>query len=213
MPNVRRDADRLDADGAAPESPLESTAVLFERIRAGDGSARDALFARYLPVLRRWAHGRLPARARGLADTDDLVQVTLIRALNRLGEFEPRREGAFLAYLRHVLLNGVREELRRAARRPSGDDEATAHVVDPAPSVVEQAIGRDTLGRYETALLRLTEEQREATILRLEYDFSYPEIAEALGKTTANAARMLVARALVTLAEEMRESRGTGSAP
>lgn len=211
MPKLRGDTGRPDPAGAAEPRALESTAVLFERIRAGDAAARDTLFARYLPVLRRWAHGRLPARARGLADTDDLVQITLVRALNRLGEFEPRREGAFLAYLRHVLLNGVREEIRRSARRPQGE-EATEAVVDPTPSVVEQAIGRDTLERYEAALMRLTDEQREATILRLEYDFTYPEIADALGKSTPNAARMLVARALVRLAEDMHDARGPAPA-
>jgi RNA polymerase sigma-70 factor (ECF subfamily) len=77
---------------------LESTAGLLERVRGGDAGARERLLSRYVPALRRWAHGRLPPRARELADTDDLVQVTLIRALDHLGDFEPRRPGAFLAW-------------------------------------------------------------------------------------------------------------------
>src|SRR5262245_31483701 len=89
--------------------PVESTAVLVDRIRHGDEAALERLFERYLPLLQRWAHGRLPARARGTADTDDLVQVTLMRALKRIEVFEVRREGAFLAYLRSILLNAVRE--------------------------------------------------------------------------------------------------------
>jgi RNA polymerase sigma-70 factor (ECF subfamily) len=182
--------------------PLDSTVVLLERIRLGDGAARERLLARYLPILRRWAHGRLPAGARGLADTDDVVQITLVRALNHLGEFEYRHEGAFLGYLRQGVLNAIRQEIRRSRRKPSGE-EVDEGVADPAPSAVEQAIGTETLERYEEALMALTPDQREATMLRLEFGLSYPEIAEAMGKGSANAARMLVVRALVHLAERL----------
>src|SRR5262249_12692011 len=52
--------------------PLESTMVLLDRIRAGDAVAREQLLGRYAPILRAWAHGRLPMHARGLADTEDV---------------------------------------------------------------------------------------------------------------------------------------------
>jgi RNA polymerase sigma-70 factor (ECF subfamily) len=196
-----------DASSSGSQPAVESTAVLFDRIRQGDEAARRRLFERFLPILRRWAHGRLPGSARGLADTDDLVQITLIRALNRLTEFEPRREGAFLSYLRQILLNSVREELRRASRKPSaaGVEES---LPDPSPSVIEQAVGRETMVRYESALAALPGEHREAVILRIEFDYSYPEIAEALGRPSANAARMSVTRALVKLAEAMDDQTG-----
>jgi RNA polymerase sigma-70 factor (ECF subfamily) len=176
----------------------EATAVLLDRARRGDGGARDQLAARFLPLLQRWAHGRLPPPARGAVDTDDLVQVTLIKALAHLDSFEPEREGAFLAYLRRILLNQLRDELRRA--RP-GREEIAEHLPDRAPSVVEKAIGREVLERYEAALGELDERQREAVILRLEFDYSHEEVAQAVGCPSANAARMLVSRALLRLAE------------
>ena len=180
--------------------PHENTAVLLARVRAGDTAARDLLFARVLPVLRRWAHHRLPQRARGPRDTDDLVQDTLLRAFRRLDQFEQRGEGAFLAYLRQILLNVVRDEIRRAAVRPQGEalDE---RVPDRAPSVAEQAIGAQQLERFERALARLTEEQQQAVILRVEFGYSHEQVAEAMGKRTPDAARMVVARALVQLAK------------
>ena len=46
----------------------DSTQQLLHRIRAGDDAARERLLARYLPMLRRWAHGRLPSYARDLGD-------------------------------------------------------------------------------------------------------------------------------------------------
>lgn len=186
----------------APEQPLDSTAALLVRIRTGDGAARELLFARYLPLLKRFAHGRLPAAARGLSETDDVVQMTLVRALKHVETFEPRREGAFLAYLRHVLINMIREEIRRAGRRPSATDDVHM-VADAGPSLIEQAVGRETMDRYEAALAELGEEQREAVILRLEFGYSYPEIAAALGKNTVSAARMMVTRAMIDVAERV----------
>ena len=196
------------ASGGQDSTPadLESTALLLERVRDGDGRARERLVARFLPLLRRWASGRLPAHARSLADTDDLVQVSLLRALDRVDQFEARREGAFLAYLRQVLLNSLRDEIRRAARRPS-EAMGEREFASPEPSAFEQVVGRDTMESYEAALERLTAAQREAVIMRLEFGYGYARIAEAMGRTNANAARMLVARALVQLAEEMEPHR------
>ena len=186
---------------AAPGT-LESTATLVRQLRDGDDRARERLFGRCLPLLQRWARGRLPHYGRDLAETDDLVQVTLMRALNNLDRFEARRPGGFLAYLRQILMNTVREEIRRTGRRDpgrlKGDDPLTA------TSALENAIGSETVEAYERALETLTEAQREALILRLEFDLSYPEIAAETGADSADAARMLVTRGLVALAQAMR---------
>jgi RNA polymerase sigma factor (sigma-70 family) len=194
--------DRPDPADGPRRDDLESTTELLARIREGDDDARDRLVRRYLGTLKRWAHGRLPARARGLADTDDLVQSTLIRALNRLGSFEPQHEGAFLAYLRKALLSQIRDEIRRAGRRP-GADGISEEVAAREPSPVEEAIGRETLSRYEQALGNLSDREQQAVFLRVELGMGYLEIADALGAPTANAARMYVARAVAHLAELM----------
>lgn len=181
---------------------LESTATLVRELQQGNDDARERLFARCLPLLRRWAHGRLPQRARDLADTDDLVQVSLVRALNNMNRFEAGRPGALLAYLRTILLNAVREELRRSARR-GAERHAEVEPVDDAPSVLERAIGQQTVDAYERALGTLTEKQRNAVILRLEFDMTYPEIALELDADSSDAARMLVVRGLAELTRRM----------
>src|SRR5215831_15222191 len=96
---------------------VHSSLALLLRARNGDQDACNELCARYLPRLRRWAHGRLPAWARGSLDTHDLVQDTFIQVLRRLPDFDPRHEGAFHAYLRLTVLNRIRDEIRRAGRR------------------------------------------------------------------------------------------------
>ncbi len=186
---------------------LESTASLLARVRAGQPEARNELAARYLGVLKRWAHGRLPLRARSLLGTDDLVQETLLRALDRVEGFEPKREGAFLAYLRRILLNRIRDEVRRMARSP-GLVELPVGLVNADPSPLDMAIGKEASLRYEAALASLSSEEQEAVVLRIEMGFTHQQVAEALGKPSPNAARMFVARAVVKLAEVMDGKAG-----
>lgn len=183
----------------------ESSLDLLERARAGDRSALEALVARYLPRLRRWAGGRLPRWARDLADTQDLVQDTVIQAFKHIGRFEPAGDGALQAYLRQAVMNRIRTEIRRLRRRPAAGV-LDSGIVDPAPSPLEAAIGSEALDRYERALSRLRADDRDAIIARIEMGMTHHELMHALGKPTANAARMAVERALFRLAQEMREA-------
>src|SRR5262245_4421114 len=107
------------SDGAYDpgHGPLPSTDESFSatssfdlvlRANRGEDEALNALMARYLPRLQRWAHGRLPPAARGALQTQDLVQNTLLRVIERLPSFEPRHEGAFQGYVRTTLWNQIR---------------------------------------------------------------------------------------------------------
>lgn len=197
-----------DGDGAR-SGPSDSTAKLLIRARSGDLRAREALLERSREPLRRFAHGRLPSYARDLCDTDDLVQVTLIKAFQHMGDFEQRGEGAFFAYLRQIALNKIRDEIRRVTRRP-GRAEFKDSIASTARSPMEEAIGHEALDRYEAALLVLPDAQRELVVMRLEMGLSYREIAEAAGSPSENAARLAVARAVMLLAEQMDEGKAEG---
>ena len=181
----------------------ESTLTLLTRARGGDARALDDLLARYMPVLQRWARGRLPASARDLADTSDLVQETLIQVFKRIEGFEYRGVGAFQAYLRQAVMNRIRDHFRRAGRRPATTAIDTDHPAAEA-SPLEAAIGVEALERYERALAALRPDDQAAIIGRIELDYSNEELAVALNRPSANAARMAVERALVRLASEMR---------
>jgi RNA polymerase sigma-70 factor (ECF subfamily) len=158
---------------------------------------------RYLPRLSRWASGRLPNWARDVSDTDDLVQDTLIRTVANLENFENRGEGALQAYLRGALMNRIRDEIRRKRRTPELS-ELDATLPAHGRSPLEAAIGAESLAKYDRALERLDDEAREAVIARIEMGCSYAEVAELMGKPSPDAARMVVSRALVKLAQEMR---------
>ena len=180
----------------------DTTFQLLARARAGDASALETLFARYLPPLRRWASGRLPRWARDMSDTQDLVQDTLLQTFKRIESFEPRNEGALQAYLRQAVMNRIRDEIRRRQRRPESSA-LDSQQPDETPSPLEQAIGQQAIERYEAALLRLQEEDRELVIGRIELGLSYGELADAVGKPSPEAARKAAQRALLRLIEEM----------
>jgi RNA polymerase sigma factor (sigma-70 family) len=186
------------------DATWEATLSLLERARAGDQDALNDLFARYAPPLRRWASGRLPRWARDLSDTPDLVQETLFNTFKNIDSFEHREEGALQSYLRRAVMNRIRDELRRAQHRPESIALDPA-LGDDAASPLDAAIGAEAVERYEAALDRLREDERELIIARVELGLTYSEIAAAAARPSANAARMAVARALMRLAEEMGE--------
>lgn len=182
---------------------VDTTCSLLERARGGDREALEILFARHIPTLHRWASGRLPRWARDVADTQDLVQDTVLQVFKRMEAFEPRGDGALQAYLRQAVLNRIRNEFRSKGRRPSFeslDEQAPADHTSP----LEAAIRQEQRDRYDAALSRLGERERHLIVARVEVGLTYEEIAEALGKPSWNAARMATARALLRLAEELK---------
>jgi RNA polymerase sigma-70 factor (ECF subfamily) len=185
-------------------SDLATTQDLVLRVREGDDGAREELLRRYVPALSRWAHGRLPAQARDLSDTADLVQLTLIKAINHIEGFDARAPGAFLSWLRTIFLNVLKDELRRHGRRPAhntldvGEDEA------PVPVRAVDASAED-LASYESALAQLSDDAREIVVLSVEFGFSHEELARAIGASTPDAARMRLKRALLRLAELLHD--------
>ncbi len=131
-----------------------------------------------------------------------MIQETLVKTFQNIGGFVPRHDGAFGAYLRQALLNRIRDEVRRARARPRREDLSLDHPAEGA-SPLEEAIGSDALQRYEQALLRLGDDDREAVLARIEMGMSYEQIATAAKRPSAEAARKAVGRALLRLATEM----------
>jgi RNA polymerase sigma-70 factor (ECF subfamily) len=176
-----------------------TTAWLIGRLRAGDDGARAALLARVEPLLRRWAHGRLPPRLRDMQDTGDLVQTALLRALGRLDSFESAHQGALYGYLRTTLLNAMRDALRA---QPA-DERVDADVLDTLPalpgSALDAARGRDGALAYEQVLQALEPAHREIVVMRFELGMSFPEIAAEIGES-ADGVRMKLNRAMRRMA-------------
>ena len=192
-------------DSGTPASPDDPSSVrLLDRAIRGDRSAREALFARYLPWLRRFARGRLPQWARGVVDTSDMVQDALHRTVTRLGGFESRGDGALRAYLRSAVENRIRDEMRRAARRPNIDVlDGGQPLAGNDPSPLAKVIDGEAWDRYRSALKRLPRRDQRLIVGRLELGYSFTQLAAVDGRAGPDGARMALKRALVRLAAEM----------
>jgi RNA polymerase sigma-70 factor (ECF subfamily) len=173
----------------------ETSLSLLGRAQHGDAVAMEALMGRYLARLQRWASGRIPVKARSLLDTDDVVQDALLNTFRRLDNFQPRHDGALLAYLRQAVVNRIRMELRRAS--PDLDESAEPDGLPSSlPSPLENAVSREAFARYERSLAQLDEDDRAAIVGRFEMGYSYDTLARVMERHSAEAARKLTERAL-----------------
>lgn len=197
---------RASMSGSMRAPLADSSMTLLLRAQQGDERARNELCARYLPRLRRWAHGRLPGWARDHLDTEDIVQDTLLNSIRRLESFSPHHEQAFCAYLCQAIRNRVSDAVRRAARRPASEELPSGRATsDPSP--FELAVGRETAEQYDDALQRLRESDRELIIARVELGLDYSEITDLAGKSSVGTTRVAVSRALLRLAAAMGHDR------
>lgn len=174
-----------------------TTQILVGRIRAGDAGARAALIARIDPLLRRFARGRVPQLLRHEQDTADLVQSTWLRVLDKLGGIALQGPGDFFAYLRTVLINALREALRRQGASPINFD---ADAESATATLVASNVDPDDWLAYEQSLAAMPPDHRVVVLMRYEFGMSFAEIAQELGEAP-DAVRMRLNRAIARIAQ------------
>lgn len=136
-----------------------------------------------LPRLRRF--GR--AIARHPADADDLVQISIERALSRHEQWRP--DAPFYSWMFGIMRNAWIDEARARGRRGRvlAPEEAGFDVPDNASEAQLRLLS------VQSAMASLPEEQRLAVALVLVEGLSYKEAAEALdvpiGTLTSRLAR------------------------
>ena len=156
----RDNRDDVDATDALP--------ALVDAARRGSGSAQDALYRRFAPVV----HGVLLGYVQK-ADADDLTQDVFETALQRLDQL--REAAAFPGWLLGIARHAAIDAKRRRAPLTGVEIEAAD----------AQATHEDRLdAQYALAAIRaLPEAYRETLILRLVAGLSGPEIASLTGLT------------------------------
>ena len=182
------------------DTSAHTTAWLLDRIRNGDDDARAALIGRIQPLLQRFAHGRVPQQLRHQEDTADLVQLTWLKVLERIDLIDSREPGAFFAYLRAVLINALRESLRRNKHSPIQpyEDVDAASAALPATNAEP-----DDWLAWEQSLAKLPPAHRGLVLMRFEFGMSFVEIAAELGESP-DGVRVKLNRAVARMAEAAR---------
>jgi RNA polymerase sigma-70 factor, ECF subfamily len=176
----------------------DSTLLILERARLGDRTAAMLLLERAVPAVRQWSRGRLPPIARAEANTEDVVQDAVLRVLPRISRFRHETVGGLQAYLRTVVMNRIRDLIRKSKRHGTPVAVDAEPLPDDDPSPLELAMRRQNVDRFLAALQRLAPSERQLIIWRIELGWSVDEIAARQGKTKA-AARMAVRRAIERL--------------
>lgn len=182
--------------------------MTLERLAEDEGGrlrrAQRAIVS-LLPFVERWAHGRLPQRARRRMETGDLVQETLVQVLRNLGELDTADPQKLRNYLIAAIRNRVRDEIRRAEMGEVRNG-AVADGPDPHPSPLHETIEAEERRQYRAALVSLPESDRDLLTGRIELGLAYQELALATGLPSAAAARMATRRASLRLARALGQA-------
>ncbi len=171
-------------------------AELVRRVLDGDRTAFTELADRHSPACLRFATRMLGS----VQDAEDVTQDALVRAYRALAVYDDR--SAFRTWLFAILVNRCRSALTARTRRerrvrsdPEQMDRATVEADD-----------RRTELRVELtrAMDRLSEEHREAFLLKHVEQLEYTEMAAVTG-VQVSALKMRVQRACRQLRQELQE--------
>ncbi|MFF4216676.1 sigma-70 family RNA polymerase sigma factor [Streptomyces nondiastaticus] len=166
----------------------QSVAVV-EAARAGDTAAQDELVTAHLPLVYNIVGRALG----GHADVDDVVQETMLRVINGLGEL--RDAAAFRSWLVAITMNQIRSHWRERPETPVSGLQEVAEVPDPEADFVDITIVRLGLQgqRKEVAEATRWLDDDEQTVLSLWWleaagELTRAEVATALEMTPQHAA-------------------------
>lgn len=191
---------------------------LLTSARAGDTKALATLLEECAPKVRARIEGRIGPHLRSSLDADDVLQVTFIEVVTKIGRFATGGVGGFLAWVIRLAENNLIDAIRslEAARRPDparrvcgaghGKDESMVALVDMLSGTVttasRHAARGEVIEHLEAALKTLPRDYER--VVRL-YDLEgkpVEEVAEALGRSEG-AVFMLRARAHDRLREAL----------
>ena len=189
---------------------------LLHQAAEGDRAALSQMLLLHYDSLQRHVAWRISGEIEHLVSADDILHQTMVRAAQGIGKFQPRHEGAFLAWLKTIAGNLIRDaqkKKRRERRAPAQDGQnqgsSWAAMVDKlagegsTPSVKTQQ--HDNARRLRAALAALPDDYRQVIERHYLQEQSLDEIAQAMGGTKG-AIRAMCYRARKRLRELMGRS-------
>lgn len=182
----------VDGDGDGGEVSTGGGDVwrpLFDRARAGDGIALDALCRAARPRLFRTALSVL----HDADEADDVAQEALVRAVTK--RFLFLGSGSVAGWMTRIALNLAKNRRRDRRRRgeiladaTAGDLTARGAVAGMSlPRADDQLVDRERRQRLLVALEALPERQRDVVRLRAVGGLDFAAVAATLQITEANA--------------------------
>ncbi len=192
----------------------DADALLVERAKRGEVSAFEMLVVKYQRRIERLV-GRM------VRDSDlvqDIAQETFIRAYRALPQF--RGESAFYTWLYRIAVNTAKKALVEKKRDPLLFEGAMVSTEEgEEPSRVENELsdgetpetvlaGRQVAATVNAAIDALSEDLRQAIVLREIEGLSYEEIADVMN-CPIGTVRSRIFRAREAIATKLRPLLGT----
>jgi RNA polymerase sigma-70 factor (ECF subfamily) len=182
-------------------------------------SDRTTDLEKYREYLGLVARLELGSRFRGKVDLSGVVQQTLLEAHQARDQFQQQRPDWKAAWLRRILANNLRDEIRRlgaaardiARERPleaALDDSSSriqAWLAAEQPSPSQEAMREEQLLALADALARLPADQRQAVELHHLQGCPLAEVARQLGRSKGAVAALLF-RGLKRLRQRLADS-------
>jgi len=140
-------------------------------------------------------------------DAEDLTEQTFLQAYRHFDRAQRESHGRPLRpWLIRIAHNLAANLYRDRSRKPSRPIDETTTLT--APHTTEQLVeGREELSRVLDGVHRLSDDRREALIMRFALGMDNREIARALGRSDG-ATKVLIHRAIKQLEELVEETAG-----
>jgi RNA polymerase sigma-70 factor (ECF subfamily) len=175
------------------DAPRSGEADLVSRLRLGDADAANDFFDRYAARIRRFIAQSLGAEK---SEADDLLQETFIALAEALPFF--RGDSSLFTFACAIAHRKVLSFVRTNARR--------ARLMRSAAITVESRHDVGSHRDFNSALMRLPPEYREALVLKYVEEISVAEIARVLA-LSEHAVESRLARARKLLRKHLGESQ------
>lgn len=189
----------------------EATAGLLARAKAGDAAALGELMAQSRLYLLKAVADDVPPGLRAKVPPSDVVQDALLEAYRLFERFDGAGADEFRAWLAGILRNKAREAVRRfhgTDMRDAGREVGLSGVgAADTPTPSGQAVRREEAEAVLAAIHRLPPDYQQAIRLRTWDGLSFAAVGEQTGRTE-DAARMLFARAMKRLEQELERGPG-----
>ncbi|HUM03794.1 MAG TPA: RNA polymerase sigma factor [Thermoanaerobaculia bacterium] len=184
----------------AMEAPLDADEdrSLLQMVRRGEPEGATELFRKYSAPLLRYADRLLGSRA----EAEEVAQEVFLKLIARVDQYDGRAPVA--SWLFAIAANACRDRLRKSGRRTSVSLEAVAETAAQDPPADRALLESERRRLVRRALLRLSEDQREALILARYHDLPYAEIARTLA-ISEGAVKTRIFRAMEKLKDVFSE--------
>jgi len=187
--------------------PDEIARSLVEGAKGGDAAAFDRLIAMHRRRIEALIRVRLGHHIEREVEADDVLQETLLKALESIGRFNWQGADAFMRWLGTIAENVIRSAARRGKRRPEVPLAADLPFVEVSGS---KALQRDErFDRFQRAFDALDPSSRTVIYLARIEGLPVKEVARRIGRTP-NATSILLYRALIKLRNEFGDTESLG---